>query len=279
MLSALNQSIHNTVVYADVFDFPLTLDELHASLISRREVSKSSIEKAVSRSRVIRTDEHITLPGRTRLIQVRRRNTSYLSEKMRSARSAARLLGWIPTISGIFVTGSLAARNATKNDDIDFLIITKAGWLWTTRLIVAVLSTMLGKYRTRSTHEVNNKWCFNMWLDETRLAVPEVSQTLYTAHEVVQAVPIVNKDRVHAGFIAANAWVKTVLANTVIPRGRLRPKTGGINVIERVFFALQRRYMHAAQTTEKVGAHYAFFHPRNTGEMILREFKKRGGRV
>lgn len=278
MLSALNQAIYNTVSYADIFAFPLTLDELHRYLISAKPAEKSAIERAAKvDKRLFHKNGYYVLRGRSAFISQRKKNEKYVKKKMLSARIAMNVLKWIPTISAIFVTGSVGANNATKDDDVDFMIVTKTGWLWTTRLAVIMVSRYFGKYRTRSTKNVKNMWCFNMWLDETRLAVPQNARNLYTAHEVVQAVPVLNRRSMHDAFLAENRWVKNYLANSKVPTVIFGRRLGESGPLERLCFAVQCLYMQSALTTEKVGLHYAFFHPRNTAKMILDKFTKRGG--
>ncbi|KKU14361.1 MAG: Bifunctional protein HldE [Microgenomates group bacterium GW2011_GWC2_45_8] len=45
--------------------------------------------------------------------------------------------------------------------------------------------------------------------------------------------------------------------------------------LENLAFKFQYRYMKPKITRERVGRHYAFFHPRPTGKIILEEYKKR----
>lgn len=45
--------------------------------------------------------------------------------------------------------------------------------------------------------------------------------------------------------------------------------------LENIAFRFQYWYMKAKITREQVSRHYAFFHPRPTGEMVLKEFQKR----
>lgn len=45
--------------------------------------------------------------------------------------------------------------------------------------------------------------------------------------------------------------------------------------LETLAFKLQFWYMGKKITSEHIGRHWAFFHPRPTGKIIMREFKKR----
>jgi len=43
-----------------------------------------------------------------------------------------------------------------------------------------------------------------MLMAENALALPQNKQNLYTAHEVIQLLPIYNKDNTYAKFLRAN---------------------------------------------------------------------------
>ena len=49
--------------------------------------------------------------------------------------------------------------------------------------------------------------------------------------------------------------------------------------LERLAFKFQHWYMKSKITRERVGPHFAFFHPRPTGEMVQDQFKRRSQTV
>jgi hypothetical protein len=278
-LSSLQIAIFRTICYADVFDFPLTTEEVWKFLIAKKSYSRAQVDRAIKTiSRLDTYAGFVCLRGRRAIIAKRRSNTRFQQIKRVSAQAVVRTIGWLPTISAIFVTGSLAANNAVASDDIDLMVVTRPGWLWTTRALVAVLSIAVGKYRTRSTEQVRNMWCFNMWLDETALRVPRGSQNLYTAHEVTQAHVLLDKRNIAEEFLYQNSWAQHYLPNAFSadvrkakkPRTQLSP-----GLIERAFFLLQRWYMSPARTIEQVSVSHAFFHPRNTRAEVLHAYEQR----
>lgn len=52
-----------------------------------------------------------------------------------------------------------------------------------------------------------------------------------------------------------------------------------ITQLDNLAYRLQRWYMRPKLTTERVGRHYAFFHPRPTGKIVMAEYKKRTQKV
>ena len=54
----------------------------------------------------------------------------------------------------------------------------------------------------------NNTICLNLWLDESALEIPVDQRNLYTAHELAQMKPRVNKDGTYEKMMWANRWGK-----------------------------------------------------------------------
>ena len=91
-------------------------------------------------------------------------------KKLIIARKATNLIAKIPTVKFVGITGALAMNNAGRNSDIDLMIITKNGCLWTTRLISYLLTWLFGfKTRRPKNRLEKDKLCLNMWLDESSL--------------------------------------------------------------------------------------------------------------
>lgn len=188
-----------TLAYADIFDYPLTAAELQ-----RWQITGDNQDWPVAK-----TGKFFHLPGRARLVNLRRQRQRFSQLKWRFARQAARRLQLIPWIKLICVTGALAMNNSQKNDDVDLMIVTAKDRLWLTRLKAVVL---LGPLLRRG-NKINNRVCLNLWLDETSLALPKTQRNLYTAHEVVQAQPVFERDNAYDKFISANLWYKKYLPN------------------------------------------------------------------
>lgn len=275
---SLQYAILRTICYADVFDFALSVEELCTNTISPVPITKSAIERVLAQtSGTIQRRGYVCLKDRSSAIARRFNTRALVGEKMRQAQEIVQTIGWIPTISAMFVTGSLAAGNVRKKEDIDVMIVTKPGWLWTTRAAVVLIATLAGKYRRKSMTRTSDTWCFNLWLDEHALAVPPSARNLYTAHEVVQAKPIMDRAHISERFLAANTWVKRHLANAMVGVAIPLKAAGKHSMypIERVFYTMQTAYMASAKTVEKVGEGFAFFHPRNTAALVLKAYRKR----
>jgi hypothetical protein len=117
------------------------------------------------------------------------------------------------------VTGSLAANNATADADIDYILIAAPERLWLVRALA------IGVVRLARTSGVSV--CPNLLLTTNALALPH--QDVYTAHELLQMVPLSGSD-VYAELRAQNRWVdhilpnRSALAQAVPPLGQIANK-------------------------------------------------------
>ena len=207
----VKQAVLKTLAYADVFDFPLTAGEIERFLISSRGYSTSMIRP------VLRVLPHqggfYFLPKRRQVVAARSKKAVENRQKMALARRLASRLKLIPTVKMIAVTGALAMGNATPAEDIDILIVSRRGTLWLTRLLVVFLAELMARRRRPDDQQAKDKLCLNMFLDEDCLALPAQERNLYTAHEVVQAKLLWDRDNTYQKFLNQNLWYQKYLAN------------------------------------------------------------------
>lgn len=186
-----------TLVYADIFDYPLTLDEIHRWWIAGDKGSDP----------IVKTNGYYHLRGREKLVSLRRRRAQVSQVKLKKLKLIIRIFKIIPFIKLVCVTGALAMNNSDKDDDIDLMIVTAKNRLWLTRLIVLLLLLPW----LRRGKKINNRICLNLWLDAAALAVKR--RDLYIAHEICQARSVFERDNYYNKFITANLWYKKYLPN------------------------------------------------------------------
>ena len=271
--------MYRALCYADVFGFPLTMEEMQQFAIRTGGIQtyNAVLQNTIHR-KIMHKHGYYCLRGRQSLISQRIAHLPLVKEKFHLAFIAARLFGVMPTVSAVFVTGGLAVGNVKKEDDIDFLIITKPGWLWTTRLVLVVWSKLLGRYthkrvrREDATPADANTWCLNMWLDETVLALPKTQRNLYIAHEVIQAKCLIDKANIADRFLAENGWVKKYMQMRKIQKRHYSSKKQRPGFFENIAFLFQRK---ALEETSSRYVRSAQFFPKETGTFVLKELRQR----
>jgi len=202
---ALERAIVQAVAYADIFDYPLTADEVHRFLIGV-PASRGSVRTALGGAKLIpevlsRTGRYFTLAGRETIVDIRRARASIAAGYWRRAVRYGHVIGNLPFVRMVAVTGALAMDNVADGD-IDYLVVTEPGRLWLCRAIV------VGLVRTAALR--GDVLCPNYFLSEHALALTE--RNLFTAHEVAQMVPLTGIET-YQRMRALNRWTDTYLPN------------------------------------------------------------------
>ena len=178
----LTKALLTSLIYSDIFDFPLTKDELMRYFLYEKMTEKNLSLLLSQHKDIEEKNGFYFLKGRCGLVEKRQERMQESKKKLHNARSIIHLLSFIPTVMLIGVSGSVSVGNADKDDDIDLFIITQAGTLWTTRLFVTLMLLIVGKKRGRKSIFSPNTMCANMFMDEKDLTLPKIKQNLYTAH-------------------------------------------------------------------------------------------------
>lgn len=285
------EAILNTLIYHNIFNYPLTEKEIWRFLLlnSRRKVQSQKLEFKIknylkeleAKKKIFRKDKFYFLPGRLKIVALRKKRKQYSREKIKIAQKTVKIIRFIPWLRMVAISGALAMKNTDKKDDIDFFIITAQNRLWLTRLFLIVILEILGKRRKAGQIKVKDKICLNMFLDESSLSLPLKKRNLFTAHEIVQLKPIFNRRQSYEKFLQVNWWLKKYLANGVrIKRERLKfkikkppAKSLIFDFLEKKAYKMQFKYMKSKITTESVSLHFAFFHPKDRSKEILKKYQ------
>lgn len=291
----LQNAVLKTLCYSDIFDFPLTYSEICRFFIYRRQVSPQTIKKTLSilvaDKKIVNSGGYYFLPGKKEIVDRRHICKTVSFPKLQIALKTAGYLKLINSVQGIAITGALAMRNTDLNDDIDLMLITSGNRLWLTRIITVLLISLLGKRRKPSasaslTNGHKNQICLNLFLDLNHLQVPQNKQNLYTAHEVTQAKFIYSKNSTAQLFLFNNSWINEFLPNFHIPNPQQTGLYSESNsthpchislfiFLEKLAYWLQLKYMKKRVSQEIISPNQAFFHPRNTGEKVLKRYAER----
>jgi hypothetical protein len=205
---ALRRAILNTLVYADLFDYPLSAAEIHRYLTGHA-ASRDAVVEALEVDPILRelveaTGPWYHLEGREHLADVRSERAAASERLWPVARRYGEIIARLPFVRLVAVSGALAVHNAVPRDDIDFFLLVEPQRLWLCRLFVLVVV----RFAAARGHDL----CPNYLLSTSRLALGE--RNLFTAHEAVQMVPLDGSPWYDA-FLEANQWVRTFLPNAL----------------------------------------------------------------
>lgn len=255
-----------SVTYHDIFDFPLTVQEM----IKWR--ADDDLTTEVSQLSIIGRDGFYFLEGKEGIIYKRTLRKRISERKMVIARKAAKILSLVPLIKMVAVTGSLAMENAGDDGDIDLMVVTESGKLWTGRLISHLLLRALGqKVRRAGEKEQKDKLCLNIWMDEKELSWKK-NRNIYTAHEIAQIVPLVNKDRTYEKLLDSNRWILDFWPYSVKINRQKKQKVNPGNKydwFELLAYKIQYSHMKSKITREVITPTRALFHPQDWGKIVI----------
>lgn len=195
----IDEAIIRSLCYADIFSYPLTLEEIVRFTPETAITIGSASERLNSseplKALVKRQGDLFYLDGRPADVCQRRmdRETESKQQLEIALRRLMPLQG-IPFLRAAAITGALAAFNSPVGDDIDLLIIASRNRTWITYFFLRLWR--------RFGH--NPDICFNVFLTEGDLVFK--NQNLFYAREILGALPIFNTGAFER-FIEANLWI------------------------------------------------------------------------
>lgn len=290
-LNDQQRAVLHTMLYSDIFNYPLTEEEIWLDLINGKKIDKDTLIKTIkSLSKFISyKNGFFCMAGKEKIISKRKERIKIAQKKIKIAVFVAKKLSYIPTILFIGLTGRLSHVDADRNDDIDFFIITKKNTMWSTRLLLLGVLELMNVRRLRSDTDPKDKICPNLIIEESALAWPAEKRDLYTAHEIVHIIPLFVRNNIFREFLAKNEWIKRFYSNRDghLPKEHsfVKPKSYIIIKIiiflftlplfEYIFDKLQRMYMKNKKTNETVLSNFLAFHPHDYRQEILNNFASR----
>jgi hypothetical protein len=192
-----------TVAYADIFEYPLTADEIHRYLIGMR-AGRGTVRGLLSRGLpggLVRSGRYFSLAGREHTVDTRKIRMADATSYWRKAVHYGRRMSHLPFVRMVAVTGALAMDN-NADGDIDYLVITEPGRLWLCRALIVGLVRVAARSGT--------ELCPNYFLSERAMVLEE--RNLFTAHEVTQMVPLAGL-ATYQQLRDLNRWTERFLPN------------------------------------------------------------------
>lgn len=255
--------VQQTFAYADFFHSRLNFSQLHHWLISPYVFTPSQLRRSLSRFPKLKKKL-------SRTTSIPSSQKKLYQQKLVTIQPFLRLLRFFPTIRLVALTGSLAVYHSTPEDDIDLLIITAPHTLWLTRLLLFPFLLFFNHRRPRQPHQPD-ALCLNLWLDASQLTLIPSKQNLYTAHELLQAKPLLDRGQTYPRFLRANSWISQHLANAyhaTTNSAQPTPKTPFpfsflLFPLNFLAFLGQSLYMSPKITNETITLYQAYFHPQD----------------
>jgi len=307
----IRSAILATIIYYDIFDYPLTLLEVHKFLVNPGrlshiegrlgEINLGDISKELDRlasSKILgETNGFYFLDGRGGLYDLRMARHKIADQKWKKFLRAVKFLALTPYLRGIFASGSMAIYNTDEKSDFDVLVIAKSGRLYTCRFFLWLISSVLGSRRKRHERVAPDKLCFNHYLTDGDMKL--VHQSIFNAQTYVNLKPVMIKPVMIDKFYASNLWLNDYVCNFRTQKDFVRRSVSPPaifrffarmaelfldsllgNALENVLKNFQQKKIRENQVTYEPGGRVVFtereleFHPRSFEAEVIRTYNK-----
>ena len=299
IINSMEKAILKTLIYADIFDYPLNIFEIHKWLIGKK-INLRAVEKALKKlnqeSRIMNHGGYYFLPKRSGLVIKRKRREKQSKSFLLKAKFYVWFLKFIPWIKLVGISGGLAMKNADKKDDIDLFLVTTKNRIWLTRLLTIFILDFLGVRRRAKMKpsQVAGKLCANILLEEDQLE--QTNKDIFTAHEVLQMRVLWERGGMYGKYLLDNAWAFKFLPNWVgdargpanlsLRGSKSRPVAISFKLdshvasllgmtMERLAKWLQLKIMRKPLGMERIQDGALYFHPNDIRSQVLLEFNQK----
>lgn len=211
-MQRLDLAILHTLIYGDIFKFPMTDKEIHHFLIIDQptplKVVQSRLESSPDLAAFIVSDGiYHALASHPEHIDLRHEREEMMKTLSPRMVRYGRILAYLPFVELIGITGALSMRNpSSADDDLDYIVITRPGRVWLARATIIILVRLIRIW--------NVEICPNYVLASDQLL--QNRKDLYIAHEVAQMIPLSNVS-LYQEMREKNSWTDDYLPNAKLP--------------------------------------------------------------
>jgi hypothetical protein len=149
MVTTRELAIAGSVIYASLDDYPLTLEELHESLVGSPQTLAevlSVYEGSEMLQNVIERRDGFFFPaGRGDLVDERRRREARSRAFLDRHSLLLRLVCSLPFVRLVALSGRISRLNLEAGGDIDLFIVTRGCHVWSTAAAVRVLARIMSR--------------------------------------------------------------------------------------------------------------------------------------
>jgi hypothetical protein len=199
-----------SVVYAALFDYPLTRTQLRESLIGEA-ADEETLEHWYESSHYLQAtvdyeDGYFFPRGRRDLVVTRLRREETSRHMLHSLATPLTFIARMPFVRMVALSGSVAHLNADEGADLDLFVITSPRRVWMVTVTILAAARLFG-WRKRL--------CLNYIVSERAMWVAPAD--LFSANQIVHLQPLIGQSA-YLRFLDANRFVERFYPN-------FRPRT------------------------------------------------------
>lgn len=193
----LKKSVLQTIAFFDIFDFPLTAEEIKEYLYNyKKPVHIKEIKGTLEEmEEVEKIHNYYVLKERGKLVDLRK-GRKFIAEKFWGrVRQYGQYVVKVPFVEMVAVCNNLAYDNPSELSDIDLFIVIKKGRMWIARLIISLILQFHGVRRHGD--KITGRFCLSFFITPKKLNMEPMllrPEDPYLAYWTKLLMPIYGKD-------------------------------------------------------------------------------------
>jgi len=184
------QAILSTFAFFDMFDYPLSQEEVEEYLF-QMPLDEHQIDLYLKNSAALSySDGLYCLKGNEEAFFKMHERRAMAKKYWQKIGKFRKIFNMIPFIRLVAIANNLAYDNPTKRSDIDLVVVTKPGRLFTARLLLTFW-THLFRMR-RHGKRIQGRFCLSFYLTEDNLSLESIAinEDIYLAYWLKTLQPV-----------------------------------------------------------------------------------------
>lgn len=219
-MTPVETAILKALAWHALFGFPLTVEEVRvaAPLKMTLEEAVAGLASLRIAGRVGERRGFFFLAGREADVAERLARYDVAEFKFRRARRFVAVARFLPFVRAVFACNTLARSGAAATSDIDLAIIAAPSHVWTSRLFVTGLATLL--HLRPLPQRLADTLCLSFYADESALDFEpfRLPDDESLPRWIADFYPLYDESNIASRIFEANSWILKVLPNALPPR-------------------------------------------------------------
>ncbi len=204
-LSSIERGIIKALIYFDIFNHPLTKEELHLNLpeVAMPDEVDHAVSSLLSKQLIYQFNNFYLLNNDRKHVEARIKANKKGHAYQKMGARISKFISCFPYVRAVALSGSVSKGVVGNKGDIDYFIITEPGRLWVCR-------TLLIAFKKMFLFNSRKYFCLNYFVDHENMLLSE--KNIFTATELVHLYPTVNNALLEK-MILHNHWTKAYYPN------------------------------------------------------------------
>lgn len=213
---SLPECIRSTLCFFDLFDYPLTFEELRYYLLCSRNYKDEEIHEALQNcDSIVFRDGFYCLKGSDGHVNSRKVRAVIADEYNKKLRRFLPFIRLIPFVRMIAVCNTLAIGCPTAKSDIDLFIISKKNRIFIVRTLTTILFHVLGV--RRHGEKVAGRFCLSFFISEEKMNLIDLlkgKDDVYFMYWFRTLRPLYGLETFKK-LLQSNEWLKSYFAQSL----------------------------------------------------------------